>query len=48
MKCIKCGSNMYVDDVDYRFEGNKDVYYVCDNYRISSWQVAYIKYIELN
>lgn len=31
MKCIKCGSAMRLDDVDFNFKGNKDNYYICDS-----------------
>lgn len=27
--CEECGNDMYVDDVDYRFDGCYDVYYAC-------------------
>lgn len=31
MVCKFCGSSMIVDDVDYNFPGNKDIYWGCDN-----------------
>lgn len=31
MICKKCGSLMDIDDVDFRFEGNYDRYYICSN-----------------
>lgn len=29
MKCPNCNSDIIIDDVDYRFVGNKDVYGFC-------------------
>lgn len=29
MKCKECGSEMYLDDIDYNFKGNKDKYWYC-------------------
>ena len=31
MKCINCGSEMRLDDVDFNSKTNKDNYWVCDN-----------------
>ena len=31
MRCDECGAKMYVDDKDYRFHGNYDVYWNCPN-----------------
>lgn len=31
MKCINCGSEMRLDDVDFNYKGNKDNYWICDN-----------------
>lgn len=30
LKCKYCGSPMIKDDIDYRFKGNKDIYWICD------------------
>ena len=30
MKCRECGSEMYLDDVDFNYKGNKDNYWCCD------------------
>lgn len=35
MKCKECGSNMYLDDIDFNFKGNKDNYYCCNNCQTS-------------
>lgn len=35
MQCIECGSEMYLDDVDVNFKGNKDLYWCCQNCRTS-------------
>lgn len=29
MQCIKCGSDMILDDKDFRFKGNYDNYWIC-------------------
>lgn len=29
MKCINCNEDMIVDDVDYNFKGNYDIYWLC-------------------
>lgn len=29
MKCPICNEELIIDDIDYRFEGNKDVYSYC-------------------
>lgn len=36
--CEECGHVMHVDDVDYRFNGCYDVYYVCTNCDTSCMQ----------
>lgn len=35
MVCKECGSVMYMDDKDYRFRGNYDVYWNCPNCQTS-------------
>lgn len=30
MVCLECGMEMRKDDVDFRFEGCKNVYWLCD------------------
>lgn len=30
-KCPKCGSELQLDDIDYRFKGNQDEYYFCSS-----------------
>lgn len=35
MNCKECDATMYVDDIDHRFEGCKDIYYNCPNCRTS-------------
>ncbi len=35
MICKECGSNMYVDDRDVKFPGNKDIYWSCENCQTS-------------
>ena len=30
MKCKECGAEMYLDDEDFNFKGNKDKYWCCD------------------
>lgn len=35
MKCRECGSVMKVDDKDYRFKGNYDVYWICTDCKTS-------------
>lgn len=29
--CCQCGTDMTVDDEDFRFKGNRDLYLVCEN-----------------
>lgn len=29
MKCKYCGKEMWLDDVDFNFKGNKDNYWIC-------------------
>lgn len=29
MKCAECGAEMYIDDKDYNFQGNYDIYWNC-------------------
>lgn len=29
MKCPLCGEKLEIDDIDYRFEGNEDIYALC-------------------
>lgn len=31
MICINCGEEMIIDDEDFRFIGNKDIYWKCTN-----------------
>lgn len=35
MKCRECGSDMYVDDVDFGFKGKYDQYFMCPNCQTS-------------
>ena len=35
MKCVVCGQDMVLDDVDYNFEGNKDKYWICEDCQCS-------------
>ena len=35
MKCKECGSNMYIDDKDIRFKGNRDIYWACEKCQTS-------------
>lgn len=35
MICKECGSNMRLDDKDYNFTGNYDIYWCCDNCQTS-------------
>ncbi len=30
-KCPKCGKEMEIDDLDYRFDGCQDEYWKCEN-----------------
>ena len=38
MKCKFCNSEMYLDDCDYNFKGNKDNYWKCDNCNASAYE----------
>ncbi len=29
--CNECGEKMYLDDIDYRFKGCYDNYFICEN-----------------
>ena len=31
MVCRECGSKMFLDDKDFRFKGNYDLYWCCEN-----------------
>ena len=46
MKCIKCGSDMTIYDVDYNFKGNEDVYYVCKNEDCLTSCIKSIRYFQ--
>ena len=35
MICKECGSKMYVDDRDFNFKGNYDIYWGCENCQTS-------------
>lgn len=35
MKCLECGSEMYLDDRDTNFKGNYDNYWLCENCQTS-------------
>lgn len=35
MKCRFCGAEMYKDDVDEKFKGCKDVYWICETCQTS-------------
>lgn len=28
-KCFNCGCEMMLDDIDFKFEGNQDNYFIC-------------------
>lgn len=36
--CKFCSKEMRKDDTDFRFEGHKDVYWVCDNCNASCFE----------
>lgn len=38
MKCEYCNSDMRLDDSDYRFKGNQDNYWACDNCNASCFE----------
>ena len=47
--CPRCGHEMYLDDVDYNFDGNQDNYYACPNCKLSSIEkVRYKKVCKVN
>ena len=33
--CKECGEKMYLDDIDYRFKGCFDNYFICENCQTS-------------
>ena len=35
MTCRECNNDMYLDDVDYNFKGNKDNYWCCEKCQTS-------------
>jgi hypothetical protein len=45
-KCPICKEEMYLDDIDYNFDGNQDNYFICKNDGTSCYQkVRYGKVI---
>ena len=30
-RCPVCGEEMYLDDIDYNFDGNQNNYFICNN-----------------
>lgn len=36
MKCINCNEDMIVDNIDYNFKGNYDIYWVCPKCSLSA------------
>lgn len=36
INCCQCGTDMTVDDEDYRFKGNRDLYLICENCHMSA------------
>ena len=36
MKCIECGKDMVVDDIDFNFNGCYDIYFICEDCSVSS------------
>ena len=40
LKCKICGKDLTIDDIDYRFDGCQDEYWICENCQGSS---AFVK-----
>lgn len=40
IKCPICNQEMFIDDIDYRFKGCQDEYWICENCHESS---AFVK-----
>lgn len=38
IKCVFCDKEMRLDDVDFRFKGCQDNYYVCDFCKSSAYE----------
>lgn len=38
MQCIYCGKEMIKDDVDFRFSGNQDNYWLCESCHASAFE----------
>ena len=45
IKCPVCGKHMVVDDVDYKFAGNEDIYFICEEHYTS--KILRIRYGKL-
>ena len=38
LSCPRCGADMYVDDVDYNFDGCQDNYYICPACQLGAFE----------
>ena len=37
-KCPVCGKEMYLEDIDYNYDGNQENYFGCNNDNVSCFQ----------
>lgn len=49
IKCCQCNNEMIVDDEDYRFNGNRDVYLICEKCNMAALaKIRFGKLFEVN
>lgn len=46
--CIICGEKMFVDDIDYNFKGNYNVYLICHTPNCNCSAINEYRYSKLN